>query len=270
MLKPSPIAVGKNTQMRNNLENKKANKYGFSAIVQFWTNAAKTIKTFVPWLLVSAILFPVAFVVAFAAVDYGTLRNAIMNSEPAFIEKWVQSLICVGIIFGAYALMFSEYYFNLVHPYDQGREESYSDSWRIVNNEGRQLALREITLSRCLPNVDAHWLMVDLAKRLQGTKEGSDILDRQVFAALKIAGPALKPTQIEQDAIALLQLRYGGMKSSYEWAVEHRPHVGVAIKVRESENKPWLCTAVEDGHTTALAIVRCVLLREMELYTYAA
>lgn len=268
-MKLSPLADAKDTQMQDRLENKRANKYGFTAVVRFWTTAAKTISTFGPWLLVSATLFPVAFVVAFAAVDYGTLRNAIMNSEPAVIETWAQSLICVGIIFGAYAFMLTEYFFNAMHKDDQGWDESYSDSWRIINNEGRQLALREITLSRCLPNADAHWLMVDLAKRLQGTKEGSDLLDRQVLAALKIAGFALKPTQIEEDAIALLQLRYGGLKSSYEWAVEHRPHAGVAIVVRESEDKPWLCTAVEKGGSAALTITRCVLLRELEIYTYA-
>lgn len=155
-----------------------------------------------------------------------------------------------------------------------------SQLWKH-GNTGTLLAMKETSLSRCIPNVTARWEIQDLITDLIRTdaRGGSDLLDYRVRKIMGIDDELLKPTQSVEDAKRLLSYRYMGLKSKYEWDVHRSNHdeaagndCFVTLALREpskrvTQDSPWLAVTSQLGKSEALAITIAALTRETWIFT---
>lgn len=231
---------------------------------------------------------PFIAVLVAAISDYNQLRTFLLGASNAEMAAVVASLMAVGWGVGVVLHTIAAGVVGHKHPMPISRAlylgdsadvdaiatgRSAAASWFWSLPDGRDMAVREVTLARCIPSADARWALDDLLKVLARPESagGSDILDRKVAQALGIKGRALKPTQSRDDAVQLLSLRYRGYRSDCEWSVrterqpsgKFRAYVSVRARFIDAEHR---CVSA-DGPTEALAITIAAITRETWTYT---
>ncbi|MFG8764949.1 hypothetical protein ACEOVB_29590 [Pseudomonas aeruginosa] len=228
-------------------------------------------------------LTPIYGLIAWAMADYESLRQFLSTADNATMSQAVLWLLIAGFALGA-VLNGGR---GAVKP---GMVEQGAYAERLAGRDvevwywaqkpdGRELAIREVTIARCSPNADVRWAIDDLIKELERpeNRAGSDLLDHKVMKLLSVQSLELKPTQRLEDARTLLSLRYRGMPSRYEWdarteqvrqaLVKAFVTVRVPAKAPTMESAPWQRCVVAEGPSEALAITIAAISRETWTFT---
>lgn len=222
-------------------------------------------------------MMPIYALVIWALIDYEGLRKFLSTASSADMSQAVIMFILAGFALGGAVQVLvdastPDICRHGVRAQDFKRSEAEKWYWTQLPN-GEEVAVREATTERCSPHIDVRWAMGDLVKELQRPENltGSDFLDHKVMKLLGMPAQGLKPTQRLDDAVRLLQLRYGGVPSRLEWdtKTEESPLglksfvvVRVPKKAGAMEPEPWRRCLVADGPSEALAITIAAITRE--------
>ena len=203
---------------------------------------------------------------SWAVLDFDGLRRLLLESEPDVVEKAAAMLLVISVVISMClraAAVFLTERADLVLTSPAARAALGP---RGTFHCGRDLAGREVTLARSVPNADQRWQLIDLARDIsQNVTEGSELLDRRVLQALRIEAP-LKPTREADHAMQLLRWRFGGVRSALEWSVEpsrFNPETVIHLNARQGGHDgewTWVCEA--EAATPHLAIVAAAITRE--------
>lgn len=227
-------------------------------------------------------LMPIYALIGWAMGDYESMRLFLTSASSEEMSEAVMFLLVMGFVMGGAVQL-------AVNACSRGRvvtgvgmsriKRRESEAWYWAQKaDGHELAIREVTTGRCTPNAETRWAIHDLIVEL-GRAEGSggsDLMDRKVMKLLGIQTQDLKPTQRVDDAKRLLEMRYLGRPSMYEWDVKTEPSgsgfmalivVRPPARSSEVEPSPWQRCVIAEGPSEALAVTIAAITRETWTYT---
>lgn len=222
---------------------------------------------------------PLIVLLIAALSDYEFLRAFLLSASSKDMSWIILLSLLAGFVGGTLIHICSSTLASKHHSFEaelgQPGSPMASLFWR--QPEGRELAIREATTSRLMPTAEIRWAIDDLIKELArlDNQPGSDLLDRRVIQLMGLDSKRLKPSQDVSDAKILLNTRYGGVESAYEWEtkLEERDSSFTAyISVRAPSRaggsvNPWLRCMTVNGPSAAIAITIAALTKETWSFT---
>lgn len=219
--------------------------------------------------ITGGVYFILGALLSSALCDFQALRDFLMHAPADEVESSVVLMVTMGSILGGLlrAIVVCSNDKDLVvckpaiatHLSNNG-----------MHSQGREMAIREASEFKRIPNTSEMWALRDLMAEIEkGGLAGSQLLDRKIFKALghRFDG---SPSVNRFEAEALARFRLGGVESNLRWDVDIQQDDELwkaTLRAARSSDGVYhpVCTA--KASTQALAVLLTILHRETLAYS---
>ncbi|MBB4867620.1 hypothetical protein HNP46_006534 [Pseudomonas nitritireducens] len=201
--------------------------------------------------------------------DFQALRDFLLLTPAAEVQSSIALMVTVGGILGGFmramTLCVNDREIVVCSPAIATQLSSTG-----MHSQGREMAIREASEFKRIPNTGEMWALRDLMAEIEkGGLEGSQILDRKIF---KVLGHRFdgSPSVNRFEAEALAKFRLGGIESNLRWDVDVQQDDDLwmaTLRVGRNAESAFHSVCTAKASTQALAVLLTILHRETLAYS---